>query len=104
MASLGVSFAPIGVPCTVVGVYLPHREIREDMIMSVDRLLTMEELAELLRRPVATIRYWRYLGTGPRGANVAGRVMYRESDVERWIAEQFDNDETVADRRAAAGV
>jgi predicted DNA-binding transcriptional regulator AlpA len=77
----------------------------KDTMMSVDRLLTMEELAELLRRPVATIRYWRYMGTGPRGANVAGRVMYRESDIERWIAEQFENDETVADRKqAAAGV
>jgi hypothetical protein len=66
----------------------------------MDRLLTVEELAEYLQRPVATIRFWRYKGTGPKGANVAGRVMYRESDVQRWVAEQFEKDETVADRNA----
>ena len=29
-------------------------------------LLTLPEAAELLRAPVATLRYWRHLGTGPR--------------------------------------
>ena len=29
-------------------------------------LLTITEAAELLRAPVATLRYWRHLGTGPR--------------------------------------
>jgi predicted DNA-binding transcriptional regulator AlpA len=62
------------------------------MIM-LDKLLTQREVAELLHRPLATIRYWRYQGTGPRSANVAGRVMYRESDVEAWIQEQFDADQ-----------
>ena len=28
-------------------------------------LLTITEAAELLRAPVATLRYWRHLGTGP---------------------------------------
>jgi predicted DNA-binding transcriptional regulator AlpA len=67
---------------------------------NMDKLLTMEELAEYVHRPVATIRFWRFKGTGPKGANIAGRVMYRQSDVERWVAEQFEKDETVADRNA----
>ena len=55
----------------------------------MDALLTPEEVAERLRRPVATIRFWRSMRTGPKGARVAGRVLYRESDVEKWVAEQF---------------
>jgi predicted DNA-binding transcriptional regulator AlpA len=55
----------------------------------MDRLLTLEEFAARVRRPVATVRYWRAMGTGPRSARISGRVRYRESDVERWIDEQF---------------
>ncbi|UUZ58712.1 hypothetical protein [Nocardioides sp. B-3] len=30
-----------------------------------DELLTIEEVAELLRMPLASLRYWRVLDTGP---------------------------------------
>lgn len=33
----------------------------------IDALLAIEEVAELLRMPVASLRYWRVLGAGPRG-------------------------------------
>jgi len=55
----------------------------------MDQLLTLEEFAARVRRPVATAQYWRAMGTGPRSARISGRVMYSESDVERWIDEQF---------------
>jgi hypothetical protein len=55
----------------------------------MDRLLTQAEVAERIRRPLATMRYWRYVGVGPKGTNIAGRVLYRESDVEAWLADQF---------------
>lgn len=58
----------------------------------VDRLLTTDEVAALVRRPVATVRYWRHAGVGPRSALVRGRVLYREGDVEEWITGQFDAD------------
>lgn len=29
-------------------------------------LLTTAEIAAILRAPVSTVRYWRYLNTGPR--------------------------------------
>jgi len=32
-----------------------------------DQLMTTDEVAELLRMPVATLRYWRVLDSGPRG-------------------------------------
>jgi DNA-binding transcriptional MerR regulator len=62
----------------------------------MDVLLTPAEVAEQLRRPIATVRYWRAIGVGPKSANVGGRVMYRESDVEKWLDEQFAKDESVA--------
>jgi excisionase family DNA binding protein len=61
----------------------------------MDALMTPEEVAERLRRPVATVRFWRVKGIGPKAARVGGRVLYRQSDVEAWIARAFDAGETV---------
>jgi hypothetical protein len=33
-----------------------------------------------VRRPVATVRFWRATKTGPKSANVHGRVLFRQSD------------------------
>jgi DNA-binding transcriptional MerR regulator len=60
-----------------------HQEIH------MDQLLTPAEVAARLRRPVATVRFWRTRGIGPKGANIGGRVLYRQSDVEAWLEEQF---------------
>ena len=51
-------------------------------------LLTITEAADLLRAPVATLRYWRHLGTGPRSFRLGRRVLYRTDDLQAWIAEQ----------------
>ena len=58
-------------------------------------LLTITEAAEFLRAPVATLRYWRHLGTGPRSFRLGRRVLYRYSDVQMWVEEQMvrDSDE-----------
>lgn len=53
------------------------------------KLLNIEEAAELLSVSVPTLRLWRYKGYGPKGATIGRRVMFRESDIEKWIAEQF---------------
>jgi DNA-binding transcriptional MerR regulator len=63
----------------------------------MDALLTQAEVAERLRPPVATLRFWRHKGTGPRSANVGGRVLYRQSDVEAWLEKQFSPSETAGD-------
>lgn len=52
------------------------------------RFMTTEELAELLRRPASTIRYWRHIGVGPVGLRVGRRVLYQRELVEAWISEQ----------------
>jgi excisionase family DNA binding protein len=51
-------------------------------------LLTIVEAAELLRAPVATLRYWRHLGTGPRSFRLGRRVLYRRDDLRAWIHAQ----------------
>ena len=52
-------------------------------------LLTIAEVAELLRSPVATLRYWRYTGTGPRSFKIGRRVVYSRSELDAWIATQM---------------
>ncbi|WP_190263738.1 helix-turn-helix domain-containing protein [Glutamicibacter nicotianae] len=56
-------------------------------------LSLIEEAAEFLRVPVATLRYWRHQGTGPKSARIGGRVMYKQADLENWINEQFEKEE-----------
>jgi DNA-binding transcriptional MerR regulator len=51
-------------------------------------LLTIGEAAQLLRAPVATLRYWRHLGTGPHSFRVGRRVVYRRDDLHIWIDAQ----------------
>jgi excisionase family DNA binding protein len=48
-------------------------------------LLTMGEAAALLRAPVATLRYWHHLGTGPHSFRLGRRVLYRRDDLDAWI-------------------
>lgn len=48
--------------------------------------ITTQELAELIRTPVETVRYWRHVGKGPASFKPGGRrVLYARSDVEAWI-------------------
>jgi excisionase family DNA binding protein len=51
------------------------------------RLVTVEELAELLGLNRQTLYQWRVLGKGPRGIRVGGRVRYRQAEVEAWLQE-----------------
>ena len=53
-------------------------------------LLTISEAAELLRTPVATLRYWRHLGTGPASFRLGRRVLYRRADLRTWIDAHAD--------------
>jgi excisionase family DNA binding protein len=53
-------------------------------------LLTITEAAELVRAPVATLRYWRHLGTGPRSFRLGRRVLYRRDDLRTWVDAQRD--------------
>ena len=56
----------------------------------VERLLTLAEVAELLRLPEATIYRQRYVGElpGSLGFRIGRHVRFRPSDLERFINEQ----------------
>jgi hypothetical protein len=53
-----------------------------------DDLLTIGEVADIVRVPVATLRYWRHLGTGPRSFRVGRGVRYWHHDVTAWLQSQ----------------
>ncbi|NEK87440.1 helix-turn-helix domain-containing protein [Blastococcus saxobsidens] len=63
----------------------------DDSARREPELLTITEAAELLRAPVATLRYWRHLGTGPRSFRLGRRVLYRSDDLHSWIDAQLGN-------------
>ncbi len=69
-----------------------HTLGREPSAEPPAELLTIAEAALLLRAPVATLRYWRHLGTGPHSFRLGRRVLYRRDDLRAWI-----------DARAASG-
>jgi predicted DNA-binding transcriptional regulator AlpA len=53
-----------------------------------DRFLTTAEVATRYRTMPSTVRYWRHTGTGPTGVLIGRRVLYRESELQRWEREQ----------------
>ena len=55
------------------------------------KLLTLNEVADMLRKSPAQMRWMRYQNTGPRSARIGGRVMYREQDVLDWVDVQFES-------------
>ncbi|WP_366246941.1 helix-turn-helix domain-containing protein [Microbacterium sp. 13-71-7] len=54
-----------------------------------DRILFVDDVAERLRRSSAQVRWMIQNGTAPRHAKIAGRVCFRESDVEAYIEAAF---------------
>jgi predicted DNA-binding transcriptional regulator AlpA len=60
-----------------------------------DEVLSLEQIAELTGTPVATLRYWRHLGVGPKTFKLGRRVVSMKSDVERWIAEERERQAVV---------
>lgn len=57
-----------------------------------DRLLTIDEVSELTRVCVATLRWMRHKGTGPRSIKPARRILYWLSDVLDWIDRSYNGD------------
>ncbi|MGH8860744.1 MAG: helix-turn-helix transcriptional regulator, partial [Jatrophihabitantaceae bacterium] len=51
----------------------------------IEDLLTLHEVAELLRVPEATLRYWRHCNTGPDSYKIGRHVRYQRSDVHSWL-------------------
>ena len=51
----------------------------------MSKFLTTTEVAEQLRTPIETVRYWRHVGKGPKSFRLGRRVLYAMEDVEAYI-------------------
>lgn len=60
--------------------------------MEDDQLLTLQDVSDLLQVPVATLRYWRHLGDGPKSFKIGQHVRYRRADVTAWVEQQYQCD------------
>ena len=59
------------------------------MINTVEIWCTAQ-VAEYLKTPAATVRWWRHVGQGPKSFKLGARkVAYLRSDVEAWLQEQY---------------
>jgi predicted DNA-binding transcriptional regulator AlpA len=70
--------------------------MREETMETVKamKLLTLHEVAEMLRKSPAQLHWMRQRNSGPRSAKLGGRVMYREQDVIDWVNAAFDVEAT----------
>lgn len=65
---------------TSVHVPFPERDPEE--------LLTLSEVAEILRVPLNTMRWWRQRGIGPEFFKIGRHLVTTVGDVRRFIREQ----------------
>lgn len=66
------------------------------MTQQLDPLLTVPEVAERIRKTEQGLRWQIHAGHAPKSALVGGRRLFRESDVEAWIAAQFHDDTEIS--------
>jgi predicted DNA-binding transcriptional regulator AlpA len=62
------------------------------------QLLTVEELADQLRKSVAAIHTMRYRGDSPPAVRIGKRIYFPVGGVEAWIADHAEQ----RDERASA--
>lgn len=53
-----------------------------------DELLTIEDVAEILRTPVNTMRWWRQIGRGPQFFTIGRRLYIEVGDLRDFIRRQ----------------
>jgi predicted DNA-binding transcriptional regulator AlpA len=61
-------------------------------------LLFGEEVSEITRIPLATLRFYRHAGKGPKSFRLGNRVVYKKADVEAWIESRYNADDAAGQR------
>ncbi|MFI9556140.1 helix-turn-helix transcriptional regulator [Nonomuraea endophytica] len=51
-------------------------------------LWSVDDVADFLGVPVATLYQWRHHSTGPRGHKIGRHLRYLPDDVMAWVQEQ----------------
>lgn len=60
-----------------------------DALSQSDRLLDVNETAEILGISKSSLYSMRYLGDAPPAVKVGSRLRWRRSDLDQWISEQL---------------
>lgn len=55
-----------------------------------DKLVVFKKTAEQLQTTEAGLRWMVHQGTAPRSAKIGGRRMFRQSDIDAFIAAAFE--------------
>ena len=55
------------------------------VVIPINRLWSVGDLAEFLRVPVETVYRWRKTGYGPPAARVGRYLRYDPADVRAWL-------------------
>ena len=58
--------------------------------MTVQPLLTTQQVADYLGVPIATIYRWRYVGSGPPAIKVGRHLRVDPLDLADWVNERRD--------------
>lgn len=57
--------------------------------MSSRELLTTDEVAELIRVDISTLKRWRAAGKGPSYIRIGeDKILYRRATIETWLDER----------------
>lgn len=70
---------------------VPHRSILSDLPHADDELMSIKEVAAIVKVPEATLRYWRHLGSGPPSFRVGRSVRYWRTEVALWLENQTND-------------
>ncbi len=70
---------------------VPHRSILSDLPHADDELMSIKEVAAIVKVPEATLRYWRHLGSGPPSFRVGRCVRYWRTEVALWLETQTND-------------
>jgi hypothetical protein len=71
----------------------PNRAARRHpQSMLGNEVMFSNQVSDETRIPGGTLRYWRATGQGPKWFRIGDRrVAYLRSDVEAWLAQQYES-------------
>jgi excisionase family DNA binding protein len=59
--------------------------LKTDLPDGIERLLSPEEVAEILGVPKGTLYKWRLVGEGPPAMRIGKHLRYRPGDLDAWL-------------------
>ena len=62
--------------------------LQQNHLAGLETLLTIHEVAALLRVPEGTLRYWRDCNTGPASLKIGRHVRFSLAEIQEWLTRQ----------------